>query len=203
MHLENEVFLRQKQITEQEAREQVRSNLEEVQRLERLSSNLLALHQYGEVALVLSAVSVKRIVDDALQQVQATADAKGMKLITEVAAGKVSGHHDSLVQVIDIVMDNALKYGLKGGEVRIQGEKRFNQYILSVKDKGPGIADKDLPRIFDRLYRGDKARSAQVGGYGLGLALAREIAIANDAAIAARNNPDGGACFELTLRLVP
>jgi two-component system, OmpR family, sensor histidine kinase CiaH len=203
MRLENEVFLRQGHFTEEEAREQIRSNLEEVQRLERLSGNLLALHQYGQVALVRSPIHVKRITDEALQQIHAAADAKGVKLITDVTPGTVLGHHDSLVQLLDILLDNALKYGLKGGEVRLQGEKRSGQYILSVKDKGPGIAAKDLPRIFDRLYRGDKARSAQVGGYGLGLALAQEIAQANSATITARNNPDGGACFEVSLPLAP
>ena len=201
MRLENEVFLRQKRITEQEAREQVMSNLEEVQRLERLSSNLLALHQYGQVALVSSPLAVKKVVDKAMAQVQATADAKGVRISTKLEPAVIVGHHDSLVQLVDILLDNALKYGLRK-DVTVEGEKRGTQYRLSVKDQGPGIAAHDLPRIFDRLYRGDKARSGQTG-YGLGLALGNEIAQANGATISARNNREGGACFEVLLPLAP
>jgi signal transduction histidine kinase len=199
MRLENEVFLRQKHFSETEAREQLESNLEEVQRLERLSGNLLALHQYGQVALTRAPVAVKRIVDDAIEQVQATALAKDVTISVTLAEGNIVVHHESLVQLVDILLDNALKYGLQGKVVALHGEKRGSQYVLTVKDKGPGIAREDLPHIFDRLYRGDKARSTQVAGYGLGLALAKEIALANGASIAARNNPDGGACFEVTL----
>jgi two-component system sensor histidine kinase CiaH len=201
MRLENEVFLRQKHFTEEEAREQLKSNLEEVQRLERLSSNLLALHQYGRAALTRSRIHVKELVDDALGQVRATARAKGMTFKVEVVPGTVSGHRESLVQLLDILLDNALKYGLQGKEVVIEGNKRGNLYLLRVKDKGQGIAPRDLPYIFNRLYRGDKARSTQVAGYGLGLALGKEIAQANGASLTARNNPGKGACFELGLEL--
>ncbi|HET8670917.1 MAG TPA: histidine kinase dimerization/phospho-acceptor domain-containing protein, partial [Candidatus Saccharimonadales bacterium] len=102
MRLENEVFLRQHHISEEEAREQIRSNLEEVQRLERLSSNLLALHQYDQVTLVRSIISVKRTVDEALSQVHATAYAKGIKIVADITPGRILGHHDSLVQLLNI-----------------------------------------------------------------------------------------------------
>lgn len=201
MRLENEVFLRQKQFTEKEAREQITSNLEEVQRLERLSSNLLALHQYGHAALTRTPISVKRIVGDAVSQITATAAAKKVRIVVEAEPATIHGHQESLVQLMDILLDNALKYGISGKEVLVEGHKRGSQYMLSVIDKGPGIAMSDLPRIFDRLYRGDKARSATVVGYGLGLALAKEIAEANGATISARNNPEGGARFDLVLEL--
>jgi signal transduction histidine kinase len=157
MRLENEVFLRQKHFTETEAREQLNSNLDEVQRLERLSANLLALHQYGQAALARSPIAVKRFVDDAIGQVSATASAKGMHIRAELAPARVIGHHESLMQLMDILLDNALKYGLQGKEVLVEGAKRGSQYVLTVKDKGPGIAPGDLPHIFDRLYRGDKS----------------------------------------------
>lgn len=201
MRLENEVFLRQKQFSEADARQQLHSNLEEVQRLERLSANLLALHQYGQAALMRSPVAVTDIVADAVAQVHAIATAKDMRIIRAYPVAKVMGHHESLVQLVNILLDNALKYALQGKEVRIEGRKRAGQYILRIKDKGPGLAADDVAHLFDRLYRGDKARSSQVAGYGLGLALAKEIAQANGATIAARNNPRGGACFELSLPL--
>jgi len=201
MRLENEVFLREKHTTTQEAREQIVSNLEEVQRLERLSNNLLALHQYGQSALTRSRVMVPQIVNDAVSQVKATAAAKNVVVKTEVADAHVVVHHGSMVQLMDILLDNALKYGAKGGEVMIKGEEKSSRYLLSVTDKGPGLAPRDIPHIFDRLYRGDKARSNQVAGYGLGLALAKEIAQANNATLTARNDPKGGARFEISMEL--
>lgn len=201
MRLENEVFLRQKHFNEEEAREQLASNLEEVQRLERLSGNLLALHQYGQSALVRNPINVTPVIEGAVNPLQATATAKGVKIDLQIEEARIMGHHDSLVQLLDIMLDNALKYGARGGEVVVLGRKKGFQYVLSVKDRGPGIAASDLPHIFDRLYRGDKARSGKVSGYGLGLALAKEIAEANGATLTARNNPEGGACFELSVSL--
>lgn len=199
MRLENEVFLRQKDFTDIEAREQISSNLEEIQRLERLSNNLLALHQYGQAALTRSPVMVDKIIDDAINQIKASAAAKGMTIKTDVKKRAVIVHHESMVQLMDILLDNAMKYGLKGREIRVKGHERSGRYTISVIDKGPGLALGDIPHIFDRLYRGDKARSTKVSGYGLGLALAKEIALANNALISAHNNPDGGAQFDIIL----
>ncbi|MET1033349.1 MAG: HAMP domain-containing sensor histidine kinase [Candidatus Saccharimonadales bacterium] len=204
MRLENEVFLRQKHFTEEEGRDQLKSNLEEVQRLERLSNNLLALHQYGQAALARTPVAVKKIVEDAVGQIKMAAAAKKVEVRTELDDGPILAHHESIVQLMDILLDNALKYAAKGGEILIRGQAqpRSGRYILAVHDKGPGLAAADIPHLFDRLYRGDKARSTKVAGYGLGLALGQEIAQANGATITARNNPDGGAAFEITLQLV-
>jgi len=203
MRLENEVFLRQKHFTETEGREQIESNLEEIQRLERLSNNLLALHQYGHTALHRTPTAVKTVVDTAVASIKNNAKAKQVTITTDIKPLTVRAHRDSLVQLMDILLDNALKYGYKGGEVKVVGVKRGSRYLLSVQDKGPGIAPRDISHIFDRLYRGDKARSTQVAGYGLGLALAKEIAQANGATILARNIATGGAAFELLLEIVP
>ena len=201
--LKTRFFLRQKHVTEEEGREQILSNLEEVQRLERLSNNLLALHQYGQVTFVRSPVSIRELVQDAVDQVRATAEAKKVVIATKVSPGKVLVHHESMIQLLDILLDNALKYGASGGHVLIRGHQQSGRYVLAIEDKGPGLATTDIPHLFDRLYRGDKARSTQVAGYGLGLALAKEIADVNNATVAARNNPDSGACFETSLELAP
>lgn len=203
MRLENEVFLRQKHFTEAEGREQIASNLEDIERLERLSNNLLALHQYGQITLDRSYVVVKHIVQDAVARVHAAAEAKNVKVRTHLSEANVQAHQESMVQLMDILLDNALKYGAKGGEVVITGEEKSSRYLVSVKDRGPGLAAQDIPHLFDRLYRGDKARSTQIAGYGLGLALAKEIASANGASVTAHNNPDGGACFEVSMELAP
>jgi two-component system, OmpR family, sensor histidine kinase CiaH len=201
MKVENEVFLRQKQFTEAEARSLIESNLEEVQRLENLSTSLLDLTRYGQMALPLRALAVGPLVAAAVKRASKTAKAKKVTITQQLSEGHIEGHHDSLVQLIDIVLDNAIKYGPAEGTVTVAGKVENNHYRVSIRDHGPGIDAADLPRIFDRLYRGDKARSNKVSGYGLGLALAQEIAKANHIAIAAQNNTDGGACFDLYFNL--
>ncbi len=202
LRLENEVFLRQKGFTETEARAQIASNLEEVQRLEDLSTNLLALTQYGNATeLTLGIVDVKPLARAAVKQVDRLAEAKKVTIKIEAQPGKLRGNHDSLVQLLTILLDNAIKYGPTKGEVVVGGKSQDGHYLLWVQDQGPGIDEADLPHIFERLYRGDKARSSKVSGYGLGLPLAQAIAAANHAEIRAVNQSPG-ACLMLHIPLV-
>lgn len=199
MQVENEVFLRQKSFDKQEARQLIESNLEEIQHLENLAGNLLALTQYGGHArLQLVTVSVQTIVDAAVEHTAKTAADKNVSVEQEVSGATVAGDFDSLVQLLVIILENAIKYGPAGAHVRVVGAKRSSRYYLSVRDEGPGIAAADLPHIFERLYRGDKSRSGKVSGYGLGLSLAKEIAAANHASIEAGNYTNG-AVFTITL----
>jgi signal transduction histidine kinase len=199
LRVENEVFLRQKDFHKQEARELIESNLEEVQRLESLAGNLLALTQYGtQTALKLAPVSAPAIVTAAIERTSKAATAKEVKVTSEVAAGNVIGEHDSLVQLLVIMLENAIKYGPANGHVSVTGGKRSGRYYMSVRDEGPGISAVDLPHIFERLYRGDKSRTGKISGYGLGLSLAKEIAAANRASIEATNG-NKGAIFTVTL----
>jgi two-component system sensor histidine kinase CiaH len=199
MRLENEIFLRQKDFAEQEARDLISSNLEEIARLESLSSNLLALAQYGRVTLERQSVDAKTLIEKAIDHVRVSTDAKHMKIVADIEATPVEVHPDSVLQMLTIILDNAQKYGPANGVITMKGTRHGQHYIITVKDEGPGIDPADLPHIFDCLYRGDKARSSKVSGYGLGLALAHEIAQANKATITAVNAPGGGAVFGITL----
>jgi len=201
LQLENELFLRQKSFSKDEARALIGSNLEEVQRLAQLSASLLELTRLGKTTLDLQAFKLQDITKQALDHVAKQAHARQVTIKQHLPGAVVMGDRESLTQLLDIVLDNALKYGPEKGTVTISGQPDGRQYVLTVADEGPGIADADLPFIFDRLYRGDKARSGKVTGYGLGLALAREIARANRAAISAHNGPEGGARFEVRLAL--
>lgn len=202
MKLENEVFLRQKHFSETDAREQIASNLEEVQRLEGLSSNLLALTQYGSTPLILEPVSIRQVASSAARVARPQAEAKRITITTDISPVLVRGHHDSLVQLMGILLDNAIKYGPEDSTVRLGGQRQEGGYVLWVQDGGPGIDEKDMPHIFERLYRGDKARTGGQGGYGLGLSLAKAIATANGAEIRATNNPEGGASLMVRLATV-
>lgn len=201
MKVENEVFLRQKHFTEGEARELITSNLEEVERLENLSSSLLDLTHYAQTPLKLTAMKVEPLVIEAISRAAKHAKIKQVTITRQLPEGHIEGHRDSLLQLIGIVLDNAIKYGPEGGMVAVRGKLEGSHYVVSIVDQGSGIAAGDLPHIFDRLYRGDKARSSKVSGYGLGLALAKEIAEANHITITVRNNEGGGARFDLNLNV--
>lgn len=201
LRLENEVFLRQKRFTEKEARELIKSNLEEVRRLEQLSAHLLDLTRFGKAALEVKPVAVKAIVTRAADQVAKAAKDKRIQIEHKFDAATITGDQDSLSQMIAIVLDNAIKYGPEKSKVTITGQTEDGDYVLSITDQGTGIAEDDLPFIFDRLYRGDRARSSKTSGYGLGLALAREIAAANYATIEAYNTAGAGACFVMRFSL--
>lgn len=201
MQLENEIFLKQKSFSEGEARQLISSNLEEVQRLESLATNLLQLTQYEQANLKLTSVAVKKLVEDTLAFEHKALEARGVQVEQTIAAGLVIGHGESLERLLAIVLDNAAKYGPKGGKIFITGKKSGANYSLSIRDQGPGIAAADLPHIFDRLYRGDKSRTGKTQGYGLGLSLAKQIAAANHATIAAANAKPHGAVFTIELAI--
>jgi len=172
-----------------------------VQRLESLASNLLDLTQYEHADLKLEQLNVEQIVAEAVELATPTAEAKQIKLESSLKPDKVVGQYDSLVQLLSIILDNAIKYSPKKTTIKLTGSRSAGEYQLRVRDQGPGIAAHDLPHIFERLYRGDKSRTASSHGYGLGLSLAQEIAKANHAAITAHNYRGGGAEFMISLGL--
>ena len=203
---ENEVFLRQKEFTAEETRELVQSNLEEVQRLEHLSRDLLALTQYGQAELPKEEFEMKDLADDVVGQMGKLLDSRHVKVETRFEPGRVVANQESINRLLVILLDNAVKYGPAQGMVFIAGARHNSQYVFTVRDEGKGIDKADLPHIFDRLYRGDTARSKQPSGYqspttgyGLGLALAKEIVQANAGSIRAYNSPEGGAVFSVQL----
>ena len=98
-----------------------------------------------------------------------------------------------------ILYDNALKYTEEEGKIRFIAQFKDRYLYLRVEDNGPGIADEDKKRIFDRFYRVDKARTRQKGGFGLGLSLAKQIVEAFNGTISVRDNKPKGSIFEVKL----
>lgn len=198
--IENEVFLRQKSFTEADARELITSNLEEVERLEKLATNLLALSQYEGDAVAHQPSAVVDMVEEAIKRTKRVRAAKKVSFTHAVQPATVDVNTDSIIELLTILLDNAVKYGGVKGRVEVGGALNGQEYTLVVRDHGPGIAEKDMPHIFDRMYRGDEARCSKVSGHGIGLSLAKQIAVANDALLSARNHPEGGAEFVVVFR---
>jgi signal transduction histidine kinase len=190
--------LRQKHFSETEARALITSNLEEVGRLQRLATNLLALNTYEHGNVSHAPVVIGDVVKDAIIRVQRGREAKKVTFVQDIVAAQVDINRESITELLTILLDNAIKYGPKDGAVEITGLMQEETYVLTVRDHGLGIADADLSHIFERMYRGDKARSSKVPGHGIGLSLAQQIARANEATLTAGNAPGGGAEFTLT-----
>jgi two-component system phosphate regulon sensor histidine kinase PhoR len=104
-----------------------------------------------------------------------------------------------LEQVLENLVDNALKYGAAGGEVRIAGERRGDRVLLSVADRGEGIEAQHLPRVFERFYRVDAGRSRERGGSGLGLAIVKHLVESMGGTVEVTSEPRAGARFTVDL----
>ena len=106
---------------------------------------------------------------------------------------------DKMTQVIDNILNNAIKYSPDGGKIKVSMKTTDDQMILSISDQGLGIPKEDLPKIFDRFYRVDKARSRAQGGTGLGLAIAKEIVKQHNGFIWAKSEYGKGSTFTIVL----
>lgn len=112
----------------------------------------------------------------------------------------VKADRNMIKQVLRILCDNAVKYSPADTDITFSCIKRTDGYCcLSVKDQGQGISQEDLPKIFDRFYRSDKARKSETGGHGLGLSIARIIVVAHNGKINVRSKPGYGTVFSVLL----
>ena len=113
---------------------------------------------------------------------------------------QIRADRNMMKQVLRILCDNAVKYSQPGTTVTLSCSKDTDgMCCLSVKDEGQGISQEDLPKIFDRFYRSDKARKSDTGGHGLGLSIARIIVIAHNGKIRVRSKPGAGTVFSVLL----
>lgn len=132
---------------------------------------------------------------------QSQEDTKKYELIREypITPIWVEIDTDKMTQVIDNILNNAIKYSPDGGKIKVGMKTTDAQLIISISDEGLGIPKKDLPRIFDRFYRVDKARSRAQGGTGLGLAIAKEIVKQHKGFIWAKSEYGMGSTFTIVL----
>ena len=148
-------------------------------RLGLLVDDLLVLAQLesGNSKLQMSDVDLAKLFADLLRDWEKKFANKQLKVIVDLAQPEplIRGDGARLREVLDNLLDNAVKYSRQNGEIRLQAGRREDQMVLSVTDNGIGIGREDLPRIFERFYRVDKARSRELGGTGLGLAIVKHI----------------------------
>lgn len=203
LRAEMEGSLLEKQISDKQARVLVRSNLEEITRLQRLSNNLLQitkLHSPNPTKYS-GQVSIEAVVNDAVKQVSKLAKNKRIQIVKRVGNYNVQGDKDSLQELLVILLENAIKYSKKDTKIKISTNKSRNDVVIQVKDQGIGISKKDLPFVFDRFYRSDKSRS-QTDGFGLGLSIAKQIVNKHNGTIQVVSKPKKGSVFTVKLPLV-
>jgi two-component system phosphate regulon sensor histidine kinase PhoR len=149
-------------------------------RLGLLANDLLTLAQLesGSSSLQLSEIDLLRFLSDLVRDWKKKFAAKDLEAVVDVSddCSIIRADEGRLREIFDNLLDNAVKYSGKGGKIHLGAARRGSEVVLGVSDSGIGISQEDLPRIFERFYRADKARSRQLGGTGLGLSIVKHIA---------------------------
>ncbi len=202
MQSENEVALMDSKLSLKEAKLQLNSNLEEVARLTQLTEGLLRLSRHDGRELHREPVAVNEIIKQAVDRMQKQAVEKQVTIQSKVTGDKaeVLGDQASLVEAVVVLLDNAIKYSPVASKIEVTSKSSSKLAEIVVKDFGVGIAEADLPHIFERFYRADSSRTQDAQhGYGLGLALAKSIIESHDGTICAKSQPKKGSEFIIKL----
>jgi signal transduction histidine kinase len=155
----------------------------------------------GGLPLDLNHASMLDLLSDTLESFQAQASQQGIALSASIApqVGMVTMDTARIGRVLNNLISNALRHTKSGGQVQLIAERQAGLVSIKVMDSGEGIAPEDLPFVFDQFYRGEKSRSRQTGGAGLGLAIARGIIQAHGGEISVESQLGSGSTFCFTL----
>lgn len=184
--------------------------LKEADRLTRISADLLTLSDAETKPPELTPVSLTELCHRIVRRVAPQADKAGLTIQPDVRDGVVvMADEDQMEQVVLNLMDNAIKYTPEGGSVRIsldlEGAPDTDRMsaVLVVTDTGIGILQEHLPRVFERFYRVDKARSRQSGGTGLGLSIVKNIVESHGGSVSVQSEYTRGSAFTVRLPYAP
>lgn len=197
-----EVALRDKNLSIHSAKQLITESIEEVNRLQSLSEGLLKLTQYQTLdnGLKLEKLKLSNVLKESIRKIMPLAKQKNITIHNKARDIAIKGNLYGLIDFFVILLDNAVKYSETHTTISIISQKTDGSVLVSIKDQGIGINKKDLPRIFDRFYRADAARTKMsVGGYGLGLSIAKKIIDAHHGTIDVESTPKKGSIFTVRL----
>lgn len=183
--------------------ENLRAALIQTRTLSRVIDDLriLALADAGKLHLEKDAVDLGSFLKGVVEAYQPQAKGQGIALALETPSGlpTVQADYDRLAQVMGNLLSNSLQYVPEGGQVRVEADRKDRKVVVAVKDDGPGVLAEDLPRLFERFWRADRARRQATGGSGLGLSIARTIVEAHGGRIWAEETAGSGLTVRFSL----
>lgn len=177
------------------------SILEEMEYLSAIANKLLLLNSFdtGKIEYHFTTVNMSRLIQEIYEDAQVLASQKNLTITLNSQDGiEIQGNDELLMRLLWNIVDNAIKYNSRDGDVSIMLEKKNNQVSIEVADTGVGISHDDISKIFDRFYRVDKSRSRVIGGSGLGLAIAKWIIELHRGTIDVESTPGQGSRFIMT-----
>ncbi len=203
MRIENEIALSDPSLTIDDARTQLASTIEELDKLTALTENMLKMARLESETLEKAPYKVAAIVEGAVSRVKPLASHKGQSFtVTKLPNKKVLVNQEAVTDALVVLLDNAVKYSPEQARIKIVTEIEGKKAVIKVIDEGEGIPEEDLPHIFERFYRADSSRTKNgEKGFGLGLSIAQSIIEANAGTLSAKNTAKKGACFTIQLPL--
>jgi len=199
MQTEIEVSLRNPKLDKQAAVELLKSNLEEVGKLKSLADGLLRLARQDSQQLVLAKLPLSKVAAEAIERVAIKAKQNNIKIDNNIKSMNVHADKEALTEILVILLDNAIKYSPPNKTVKLSAEQNGNT-DMKVSDEGYGISATDQTHIFERFYRADMSRTKKhTEGYGLGLAIAQQLAKLHGGNIKVESELEKGSTFTLTL----
>jgi two-component system phosphate regulon sensor histidine kinase PhoR len=172
-------------------------------RLNNIASDLLVLSELesGQEPSEPELIKIGELLESGVATIETEARSQGIRILRgQIEDARVVGHRFRLEQAVLNLLVNAVKFNREGGEVRVEARLDADRLIhISVSDTGVGIPSQDLPRIFERFYRVDKARSRQVGGTGLGLSIVRHVVGRMDGRVTVESQLGKGSTFTIIL----
>ena len=203
MLVRNEVAMRKKSLPEEKAREVIEKNIEEILKMKELTASMLDVARENGEPEKSTEINVPEFLADLQEKLAPVARERGVKIETEMNLGKnlrASAAKNTLEQILTIFADNAMKYS---GEkiIYLRAGRRGKNVAFSVKDNGVGVKKEDQKRIFERFYQVDAARTRTEDktSYGLGLAIAKNLAERQGYKIVLRSSEGRGAEFEVVV----
>ena len=198
----SELMLRHPQNTVEQESNRIHTIMNESSRMTKLIASLLTLARSdaNKTDLQLGQVDVSELIELVAAHFQSLSELEQIELEVNAAPElKLLGDSERLHQLLVILLDNAFKYTPKGGQVSVTGVKADKHIVISVQDTGCGIKPENLPHIFDRFFREDKARSRDKGGIGLGLSIAKWIVDMHAGKISVQSEPGKGSVFKVSI----
>lgn len=197
-----ELLLRHPEHTIEQESVRVTNVLREAMRMKKLVVTLLTLARADASQLELQKITfnIGEVIADVVEQFTPLAEVKGVQLKFSVDdVSEIEADKERLLQLFAILLDNALKYTSNEGTILVNCYQNANFVVIRVEDNGCGIAPEDVPHVFDRFFRGDKARSRESGGAGLGLAIADWIVKQHGGKIQIESEIGWGTKIEVSL----